>query len=143
MELDHFVTQARARRNVDLVGLITLLEIARLHLFKAVKTRFALRLAAFSVAAYPLKLLLDGFLTRRFLFGFLGQALLFLLKPLGVVAFKRNALAAVQLKNPARDVIQEVTVVGNRNDRAVVVVQEALQPRHGFSVQVVGGLVQQ
>ena len=85
----------------------------------------------------------DGLLARRFLFGFNFQALFLVFQPLAVVAFKRNALAAVQFQNPAGHVVQEVAVVGDGNHCAGVVVKEALEPRHGFSVQVVGGLVQQ
>ena len=78
-----------------------------------------------------------------FLLGFHLQALLFVLQPLAVVAFERNALATVQFQDPAGYVVQEVTVVGDGNHGAVVIVQEALQPGYGFGIQVVGGLVQQ
>ena len=62
MELDHLVPQARAGRNIDLVGFVALLEIAGLHLLEAVEARLALGLTSLGVGAHPLQFLLDGFL---------------------------------------------------------------------------------
>ena len=75
--------------------------------------------------------------------GFLTQALLLLLQPRGIVALKRDTLAAVHLKNPAGDVVEEVPVVRDADDGAGVLVQEALQPRYGFRIEVVGRLIKQ
>ncbi|BBI52111.1 hypothetical protein HORIV_45320 [Vreelandella olivaria] len=87
--------------------------------------------------------MLDGFLARGFLLGFLIQTLIFLLQPLRVVTLKRDTLATVKLQNPACHVIQEVAVVGNRHDGTVIVVKETFQPRHRLCVKVVGRLVKQ
>ena len=68
---------------------------------------------------------------------------LLLLEPARVVALPRDAVAAVELEDPARDVVEEVAVVGDRDDGAVVLVQVALEPRDRLGVEVVGGLVEQ
>ena len=67
----------------------------------------------------------------------------FLVDPVGIVPFVRDAIAAVQLENPAGDVIQEITVVGHDQDRALIVDQVLLQPSNGFRVQVVGRFIEE
>ena len=73
----------------------------------------------------------------------LREPLLLLLEPRRVVALPRDAGAAVELEDPAGDVVEEVAVVGDGDDRARVLLQEALEPRHRLGVEVVGGLVEQ
>ncbi len=51
-------------------------------------------------------------------------------------------MATVEFENPASNVIEEVTVVGNGHNSTLIVVQEALKPCDRFSVQVVGRLVE-
>ncbi len=62
---------------------------------------------------------------------------------LEVVALVGDALAAVELEDPAGDVVEEVAVVGDGDDRALVLGQVLLEPRHRLGVEVVGGLVEQ
>src|SRR5690606_16781132 len=59
------------------------------------------------------------------------------------VALIGNAVAAVQLQDPAGGVVQEVAVVGDGNHGAGEFLQEALEPVDAFRVQVVGGFIQQ
>jgi hypothetical protein len=66
-----------------------------------------------------------------------------LLQPGGVVALPGDAVTAVQLQNPAGDVVQEIAIVGDGDDRAAVLLQVPFQPGHGLGIQVVGRLVQQ
>ena len=61
----------------------------------------------------------------------------------GVVALVRVGVAAVELEDPLGHVVQEVPVVGDRDDGARVLLQVLLQPLHALRVQVVGGLVEQ
>ncbi len=49
----------------------------------------------------------------------------------------------VELQDPLRDVVQEVAVVGDGDDRARVLGEEALQPLDRLGVEVVGRLVEQ
>ena len=74
---------------------------------------------------------------------FQREPLLLLLEPGRVVAFPRNARAAIELEDPAGDVVEEVAIVRDRDDRARVVLEEALEPRHRFGVEMVGRLVEQ
>ncbi len=80
---------------------------------------------------------------RALLTGLLLEALALLLEPAGVVALVGDAAAAVELEDPAGDVVEEVAIVGDGHDRPLVVAQMALEPRHRLGVEVVGGLVEQ
>ena len=93
--------------------------------------------------AHPLELGRDRALARRLLALLLGQALLLLLEPARVVALERDALAAVELEDPAGDVVEEVAIVGHGHDGALVLLEVALQPGDRLGVEVVGRLVEQ
>ena len=71
------------------------------------------------------------------------EPLLLLLEPRRVVALPGNAAAAIELENPAGDVVEEVAIVRDGDDGARVLLQEALEPRDRLGVEVVGRLVEQ
>ena len=73
----------------------------------------------------------------------MGEAGLLLLEPRRVVALERDAAPAVELEDPAGDVVEEVPVVGDGHDRARVLLQEPLEPVDRLGVEVVRGLVEQ
>ena len=52
-------------------------------------------------------------------------------------------MAAVEFEDPAGDVVEEVAVVGDRDHRALVLLQEPFQPGDRFGVQVIGRFVQE
>ena len=52
-------------------------------------------------------------------------------------------MAAVELEDPAGDVVEEVAIVRHRDDGARIALEEALEPRDRFGVEMVGGLVEQ
>ena len=52
-------------------------------------------------------------------------------------------MAAINFGDPAGDMVEEVTVVGDGNDRARVGREVLLEPEHAFSVEVVRGLVEE
>ncbi len=52
-------------------------------------------------------------------------------------------MAAVELENPAGDVVQKIAIVRHGDDRALVAREVLLQPLHAFGVEVVGRFVQQ
>ena len=52
-------------------------------------------------------------------------------------------MAAVEFEDPAGDVVEEVAIVGHRDDGARVLLEEVLEPAHRFGVEVVGRLVEQ
>ena len=105
--------------------------------------RLALGLAGTRRQAHPLELALQRAAPRLVDLLLLREPLLLLFEPARVVAFPRDARAAVELEDPARDVVEEVAVVGHRDDGAVVVLQVPLEPRDRFRVEVVRGLVEQ
>ena len=65
---------------------------------------------------------------RSLLAALLLQPLLFLHQPGRIVALVGNALAAVELEDPAGDIVEEVAVMGDDQDRAGIVAQMAFQP---------------
>ena len=71
------------------------------------------------------------------------QPILFLLKPRRVVALPRDAVAAIQFEYPAGDVVEEVAVVGDGDDRAFVLLQVFFEPGDGFGVEVIRRLVEE
>ena len=73
----------------------------------------------------------------------LFEAGLLLLEPPRVIAFVRDASTAVELEDPAGDVVEEVPVVGDGHDGAAIVLEEPLQPGHRLGIEMVGGLVEQ
>ena len=93
--------------------------------------------------ADPFQLTAEGLAALVLGLVFLSEALFFLLQPRGIIALPRNPAATIQLENPSRDVVEEVTVVGHGNDRTGEILEVPFQPRHGFGVQVVGRFVEQ
>ena len=74
---------------------------------------------------------------------FLGEPFLLLREPGRVIALVGNAAAAIELEDPAGDVVEKVAVVGDDQDGAGIVAQMAFQPIDGFGIEVVRGLVEQ
>ena len=140
---EHHLAQARSRRDVDLD--LVELDVALFgdQLLIARQPGLGLRASALRVRADPFELRGDRALAGLLGALFLGQARLLLLQPAGVVALVGDALAAVELEDPAGDVVEEVAVVGDRHDRALVLRQVLLQPGDRLGVEMVGGLVQQ
>ncbi len=103
----------------------------------------ALGLAGARALADPFQLAGERALARLLLTLLLGQPLLLLLEPGRVVALPGDAAAAVELEDPARDVVEEVAVMRDRDHGALVVLQEPLEPGDRFGVQMVGRLIQQ
>ena len=93
--------------------------------------------------ANPLELALERAPARLVDLLFLREALVLLLEPARVVAFPRDAVPAVELEDPARDVVQEVAVVGHRDDGAVVLLQMAFEPCDRLRVEMVRRLVEE
>ena len=98
---------------------------------------------AFGAHAHPLELAGERPLARVGLLLLARHALELLLEPAGVVAAERDAPAAVELEDPLRDVVEEVAVVGDRDDGARVLLEEALEPLDRLGVEVVRRLVEE
>ena len=110
---DH-VAEARARRNVDLDAIDLLGGILREQFLVRIEARLALGLACARGHADPLELALQRALALGLLFLLDGQPLLLLVEPGGVVPFPGKRPAAIELQNPAGDVVEEVAIVRDR-----------------------------
>src|SRR6476646_9033824 len=102
------------------------------HLLVLLHTRLVLRLARAGRESHPIELALQRALPRRLGFFSGREARFLLLKPRGVVALVRNAVAAIELEDPAGDVVEEVAVVSDGDDGPLEVVQIPLEPGDAF-----------
>ena len=105
--------------------------------------RLRLGLAGLGRGGDPLAFLGERALARGVLAAFLLEPLLLLRQPGGIVALVGNAAAAVEFENPAGDVVEEVAVVGDDQDRAGILAQMAFEPVDRLGVEMVGRLVEQ
>src|SRR5439155_5189895 len=121
--LDDDVAEPRSGRDVDL-DLLDLLRRVRLEqVLVRVDARLPLRVARARRHADPLQLALEGPLTFRLLFLLDREPPLLLLEPRRVVPFPRNPRPAIQLEDPAGDVVEEVPIVRDGDDGARVVLE--------------------
>src|SRR5207244_10145251 len=99
-------------------------------------------LPGFRVLAPPLEPGLHRLDARRLLARLDLQALFLLLQPSRVIALPRNAVAAVELQDPAGGVIEKVAVVRHGDDRAGKALQELLEPLDALGIEVVRRFIQ-
>src|SRR5262249_35777771 len=92
---------------------LALLILLRRQLFVGAEAGLALGDAGPGCHSRPLQLALQGLAASRLGALIAVEAGLLLLQPAGVVALERMAQAAVQLEDPASDVVEEVAVVGD------------------------------
>ena len=143
LEVDDVLPEPLGHRNDDLRGLGGLLR-GLLHQFLvALIARLGLRLPRARGGRDPFLLARERALARLLLAAFLREPLLLLREPGRVVALIGNAAAAIELEDPAGDVVEEVAVVGDDQDGAGIVAQMAFQPIDGLGVEMVRGLVEQ
>ena len=127
--LDHLAAEPLAGRDVDLD--LVELDVALLGEQALVvgQARLGLLAPALGVRRAPTRArCCDRALARGLLALLLRQARLLLLEPARVVALEREAVAAVELEDPARDVVEEVAIVGDGHDGALVLLEVALEP---------------
>jgi hypothetical protein len=60
-----------------------------------------------------------------------------------VAARVKRQLAAIEVEDVVDDIVEEVALVADDDDRRPVAGKEVLQPQHGFQIEVVGRLVEQ
>ena len=140
--VDDDVAEPRAGRNMDLRGIDLALAFIGEHLLIGVDPRLRLGLAGLRRGTHPVELA-----RQRLHAGVLGlalllQPLLLLLQPAGIIALVGDAGAAVEFEDPARHLVEEIAVVRDRDDGSREVMQEPLQPGHGFGVEMVRRLVE-
>ena len=143
LRLDHDVAEPRPRRNVDLDLVEAHRVLVREQFLVGAEARFRLRMPCLRRQAHPLELARERPLASRGLLLLDLQPHLLLLEPARVVALVRDASAAVELEDPAGDVVEEVPVMRDRDDGALVVRQEALEPEDRFRIEVVRRLVEE
>ena len=132
--LDDHVTEPRAGGNVDLVALAPRLGVGGEQALVGGDALAAVALAQVRGHLHPLELVLQRPRPARRGFVLLGEHAQLLVEPGGVVTFPGDAFAAVELQDPAGDLVEEVAVVGDGDHRAGVLAQEALEPGDGFGV---------
>jgi hypothetical protein len=142
VDFDDDVTEPRAGRDVKFLGFGALLVFLRGQLLEALETRLALRLTPLGVGVHPFEFRFHRFHARLFGALLVLEALFLLFQPGRIISFPGDAVAAVEFENPAGDVVEKVSIVGNRDHGAGKVLQESFQPGHRFGVEVVGGFVQ-
>ena len=142
VRLDDDIAQTRAVRDEYLELLLFLLHILVHQLVVGRKTCLALGVAARGRHAHPFQLAFEGLAALALLFLLHRKAFGLLLEPARIVPLPRNTLAAVELENPACDVVEEVTVVRNGNYGTFILTQVLLQPVDALGIEVVRRLVQ-
>ncbi len=143
LEVDHVLAEPLRHRDDDLGGLDAAVGGLLQQFLVALIARLGFGLAGARAGRDPFVLALEGAPARLLLAALLHQPLLLLLEPGGIVALVGNAAAAVELEDPAGDVVEEVAVVGDDQDRARIFAQVAFEPGDRFGVEMVGGLVEQ
>ena len=113
------------------------------EIFIALVAGLRLRLPRARGRRDPFTLAREGALVRRLFTTLLLQPLLLLLEPGRIIALIGDAAAAVELENPPSDVVEEVAVMGNDQNRARVVAQVGLEPADRLGIEMIGGLVEQ
>ena len=141
--LDDEVAEPRARRDVDLDAVEPHVALLGEQLLVGAEAGLRLRVPRPRRRAHPLQLAREGAAAGRLALLLVREPHLLLLEPAGVVALVRDALAAVELEDPAGDVVEEVAIVGDGDDGALVVGEEALEPGHRLGVEVVRRLVEE
>ena len=143
LRLDDDVPEPRAGGDVDLHPVELDVAILGEQALVGAEPRLGFRVAGPGRRPDPLELSRQSAAARRLLLLLRREPRLLLLEPGRVVALERDAPAAVELEDPAGHVVEEVAVVRDRHHRALVVVEEALQPGDGLGVEMVGRLVQE
>src|SRR5438552_1803992 len=93
--------------------------------------------------SHPFELARKRLLARGLLLLLDEEPRALLLEPRAVVALIRDAEPAVQLENPAGDVVEEVAIVGDRDDAPRILGQMALEPGDRLGVEMIGRFVEQ
>src|SRR5262249_25716075 len=143
LDLDDNVAEPRARRDVDLDAVELYLLLLGVELLVGGEPGLRLRVARLRAHAHPLELARERAAPSCLVLPLGGEPSLLLVEPRRVVALERDAAAAIELEDPPGDVVEEVAVVRDGHDRALVLGEEALEPRDGLRVQVVRRLVEQ
>src|SRR6185436_11016751 len=140
---DDDVAETRSGRDADLAAVDGALRGLREQLFVRTEASLALGLTRAWTGAHPFELLLQLSLACALGFLFLRETCALLFEPARVVALERIAAAAIELEDPLGDVVEKVAIVRHRDDAALELFEEALEPRDALGVEVVRRLVEE
>ena len=140
---DDEVAQTRAWRDEDLGGLDPLRRVLAQQLFVRVEARLPLGLPCARRHAHPFELALQRSLPLALGLLLLLDPVLLLVQPRRVVAFPGDAVTAIELEDPAGDIVEKVPIVRDGYDRAGIVLQKTLEPGDRLGVEMVGRLVEE
>ncbi|EPX86341.1 hypothetical protein ruthe_01156 [Rubellimicrobium thermophilum DSM 16684] len=142
-DLDHLGSEAGAVGNDDLRRRDPLPLRGLGEFVVALDPGLLLGLPGARALADPFQLPGKGLLTGLVLTRFLLEAFRLLFEPGGIVPFPRDAAAAIELEDPAGDVVEEIAVMGDDQDRPLVGDQMVLEPGDRLGIEVVRRLVEQ
>ena len=91
----------------------------------------------------PFKLARESFLFARFLAAFLLHPLRLLFKIGRIIALVGVIRTAIELENPFHHIVEEIAVVRDHQHGAGIFLEMVFEPFDGFSIQMVGRLVQE
>ena len=144
LDVDDDIAEPRAGRDDDLrLAALQPRLVGLQELVIGLDARLRLGAARFRRAAHPFALALDDLLARVVLALLLRHALRLLVQIGGVVPLVGDAAAAIELEDPAGDVVEEVAVVGDDQNGAGEKLQVLLEPADGLRVEMVGRLVEE
>src|SRR5262249_52175636 len=141
LRLDNKVAEPRAGRQDDLCRFGSLLAALRDQGLVGRHARLALRLTRPWALPHPFQFALQRAAARLFLPAFGVEPRLLLFEPARVVALERDAAAAIEFEDPARNLIEEIAVMRDRDDGAGEITQKTLQPGDRLCVEVIGRLI--
>src|SRR5579863_3647574 len=118
LEVDDVLPEPLGDRDDDLRGLRLLLAGLLQQILVALVARLGFCLPRARRGGDPFLLARERALARLLFAAFLFEPLLLLPEPGRVVALVGNAVAAVELENPAGDVVEKIAVVGDDEDSA-------------------------
>src|ERR1700730_17529118 len=139
--LDHELAEARPGWQHDLRGFRRLLAALRDQCLIGRDPRLALCLAGARALSDPFQFAFQGAAARLLGLALAQEPRLLLFEPAGIIALERDAVAAVELEDPAGDLVEEIAVMRDGDDGAGIIAQKALQPgdRLGVEMGRVGG----
>src|SRR5256712_3579919 len=143
LRLHDQLAEPRSGRDRDLELALALVGIFGEKPLVGFDARLALGLPGAWGRAHPLELPRERSLPRRLLLLLDGEPPAFLVQPGAVVALVGDAESAVELEDPAGDVVEEVAVVRDRDDASRVLGEMTLEPGDGLGVEMVRGLVEE
>src|SRR6185369_12415854 len=89
----------------------------------------------------PLQLPLKGLLALALLLLFGRKPVLFLFEPGRIVTLPWYPFAPIKLQDPSGNIVEEIAVMGNGNNGALVALQMLFEPGNGFRIKMVGRLI--